>query len=200
VSPEAENTSETSTYHRILDAAIRQVGRNGVRGLRVEQVAKDVGVSAPLLYYHFENRSALIRATLDSGTGVMPTGSATVDPGESGREALTRTLLASLADDPEVRLAGVVRSEVVAAAVFDETLQPRVRQHTEMWCHVIEDLVRHAREDGSAEPAVDQHMAARQLVALVDGIRERWLAAVVDLATARAMVEQAVTMLLTAGR
>ena len=50
----------------ILDAAARLIARRGVRGLRVEEVATEAGVSPPLLYYHFESRAGLVRATLDA--------------------------------------------------------------------------------------------------------------------------------------
>lgn len=193
-------TSDASAYDRILDAASRHIGRHGVGGLRVEQVAKDAGVSVPLLYYHFDNRTSLVRAALDRGMALGVGEVVGPEPGESGRQALTRFLLATLTHDPEVRLASVLRSEALAVAVFDESLQDGVRRGTHAWCRVIHELIVRACEDGSVESSVDQDLAGRQLAALVDGVRERWLAEVVDQAAARAMVESAITMLLPAGR
>jgi AcrR family transcriptional regulator len=200
VGAEAGSTSNASAHRRILDAASRQIGRRGVHGFRVEQVARDVGVSVPLLYYHFDNRTTLVRAALERGMAAGLGGGAGAELGESGRQALTRFLLATLTQDTEIRLASVLRSEALAVAVFDETLQAGVRHQTQVWCRAIDDLIRYACEDGSVESSVDRELTARQLSALVDGVRERWLAEVIDLAAARAMVEGALTMLLPAGR
>lgn len=42
----------------ILEAAVRVIARNGVRGLRVEELASEAGVSTALIYYHFKDRAA----------------------------------------------------------------------------------------------------------------------------------------------
>ncbi|MFD8639447.1 TetR/AcrR family transcriptional regulator [Streptomyces zaomyceticus] len=49
----------------ILEAAARVIARRGVRGLRVEELAAEAGVSKALVYYHFEDRAGLLRSTLE---------------------------------------------------------------------------------------------------------------------------------------
>ncbi|MZE52785.1 TetR family transcriptional regulator, partial [Streptomyces sp. SID5770] len=41
---------------QILEAAARVIARRGVRGLRVEELAAEAGVSTALIYYHFKDR------------------------------------------------------------------------------------------------------------------------------------------------
>lgn len=48
----------------ILEAAATVIARRGVRGLRVEELAVEAGVSKALIYYHFEDRTGLLRRTL----------------------------------------------------------------------------------------------------------------------------------------
>lgn len=194
-----ETVSTSGTRDHILDVAATLTARHGVRALRVQQVAKGAGVSVPLLYYHFDNRAALVRAVLHRGMSTRPSSRITKADAD-GLRSVVHGLLAMLADDPGVRVAGVLRSEALAAAVFDDTLRDGVRHSTDEWCDETADLVRAAVEDGSVDPAIDADRAARQLVALVDGLRERWLAQVVDLDTARATVERAATLLLAPGR
>lgn len=50
---------------QILEAAARLIARSGVRGLRVEQVSAEAGVSTALIYYHFKDRAGLLRRTLE---------------------------------------------------------------------------------------------------------------------------------------
>lgn len=190
----SQTVREASARDRILVAAGQEIARRGVRGLRFEQVAQDAGVSVPLVYYHFANRERLVRATLDRGVGELPAGD-TVVGGAGGVQAVVDYLLASLSADPAVRVTGVLRSEALAAAVFDETLRDGTRQATERWRAALASPVRAACGDD-----VDADRAARQLTALVDGVRERWLAQVIDLDTARAAVERTAPLLLAAER
>ncbi|MFJ1827659.1 TetR/AcrR family transcriptional regulator [Streptomyces sp. NPDC088178] len=50
---------------KILEAGSRCVARNGIRGLRVSDVAKEVGVSNGLIHYHFVDRQGLLTAMLE---------------------------------------------------------------------------------------------------------------------------------------
>lgn len=44
---------------------MRVIARSGVRGLRVEKIAAEAGISTSLIYYHFTNRAGLLRKTLE---------------------------------------------------------------------------------------------------------------------------------------
>ena len=61
---QAERADQTRA--RILDAAIRQFGANGLAGARTEQIAEDAGVNKALLYYYFSNKEALYTAAIES--------------------------------------------------------------------------------------------------------------------------------------
>lgn len=50
----------------ILEAAARVIARRGVRGLRVEELAVEAGVSKALVYYHFEDRAGCCAARWSS--------------------------------------------------------------------------------------------------------------------------------------
>ena len=77
----------------ILDAAIKVIARRGVRGLRVEQVAGEAGVAVSLIYYYFDNRNGLVRATLEHANERAATRTSDGDS-SSGRERAAASLLA----------------------------------------------------------------------------------------------------------
>jgi len=54
-----------SVQNRLLNAAERVVGRQGVRNLTLEAVAHEAGVSKGGLLYHFPSKSALITAIVE---------------------------------------------------------------------------------------------------------------------------------------
>jgi AcrR family transcriptional regulator len=50
---------------RILAAAVRQIAREGIDGVRIARIAMAAGVSTSLVHYHFESRDALLAEALD---------------------------------------------------------------------------------------------------------------------------------------
>ena len=108
--PAAERSrAERGNRVGIVRAAAKAIARNGVRGMRVEEVAAEAGVSPALLYYHFSNREGLVRAALEYASEKAPS-TALAEPAASGDgfEALEAALLGEIGDEPEVREAAVV--------------------------------------------------------------------------------------------
>jgi AcrR family transcriptional regulator len=50
---------------RILRAAVRQIAREGIDGLRIARIATEAGVSSALVHYHFADREQLLAETID---------------------------------------------------------------------------------------------------------------------------------------
>lgn len=176
----------------ILVAAARVISRSGVRGLRVEEVASEAGVSPPLLYYHFASRQGLIRAALQRASDKAPSAALRAETAEtdgaSGYAAVEAALLAELDDDRSVRDNAIVWGEVSATAVFEPELRDDVRQVTEAWSATVAEAVRRGIEDGSIRKGVDPDQAAEVLITLVDGLCNRWLAGAMERKRARELL------------
>jgi len=161
-----------------------------VRGLRVEQVAAEAGVATSLLYYYFDNRNGLVRATLDHANERAAT---TLAPEQaSGREAVEHKLLAELDDDANVRDTSVVWNEVLASAVFEADLRDQLREATRTWVVLVADAIREGLADGSIPAGTDPDRCAGRLTSLVDGLSSRWLAGIVTREEARALLSEAI--------
>jgi AcrR family transcriptional regulator len=50
---------------RILAAAVGQIAREGIDGVRIARIATQAGVSPALVHYHFATRDALLAEALD---------------------------------------------------------------------------------------------------------------------------------------
>jgi AcrR family transcriptional regulator len=174
----------------ILEAAARTIARRGVRGLRVEEVAAEAGVSAPLLYYHFESRSGLVKAALEAASEQAPSTALRGEPGtgRTGFEAMEAALLAELDDEETTRDNAVVWGEVSASAVFEPELRPDVRRVTETWHAEVAEGIRAGIADASINQDVDPDDAADVLITLVDGLLNRWLAGTIELPRARELL------------
>ena len=185
--PDSEGGGERR--EAILVAAARVISRSGVRGLRVEEVASEAGVSPPLLYYHFASRQGLIRAALERASDKAPSAALRAEPDAgSGYEAVEAALLAELGDDRAVRDNAIVWGEVSASAVFDPELREDVRRVTEKWSATVADAIRRGIEDGSVRNGLDPDQAAEVLITLVDGLCNRWLAGAMERERARELL------------
>ncbi|MFD6970036.1 TetR/AcrR family transcriptional regulator [Streptomyces sp. NPDC059949] len=177
----------------ILEAAVRVIARNGVRGLRVEELAAEAGVSTALIYYHFKDRAGLVQRTLsfisDRATGY--TDEALKDTPDA-RTALLQLLLSELQDTPRVRENSTAWGELRASAIFDSDLRETLAVSTRSWSQDTAEAISDAQAAGLADLHVTPLDAAERLTALVEGLSERWLSGSLTLDRARELLTGAV--------
>ncbi|MEU9253427.1 TetR family transcriptional regulator [Streptomyces sp. NPDC048270] len=177
----------------ILEAAVRVIARSGVRGLRVEELATEAGVSTALIYYHFKDRAGLVQRTLafisDRATGY--TDEALKDT-EDARAALLQLLLSELQDIPRVRENSTAWGELRASAIFDADLREPLAESTRSWSQDTADAISDAQAAGLADLSTEPLDAAERLTALVEGLSERWLSGSLGLERARELLTGAV--------
>lgn len=87
--PAAKRVRRTADEARrlILDAAEARLANQGPEGLRLQDIARDVGISHPAILHHFESREGLVRALIarantqlrDSLLGALGEGDASRD-------------------------------------------------------------------------------------------------------------------------
>ncbi|GAB7185330.1 TetR family transcriptional regulator [Kitasatospora sp. Ki12] len=176
----------------ILEAAARVIARRGVRGLRVEELAAEAGVSTALIYYHFKDRTGILRQTLEfiNDRAERYTTERPADaPPPTPREELEQTLLLELQDTVEVRENSTAWGELRASAVFDETLREDLARATRIWVQEIAELLGVVRPMSSAVALAG---AAERLTALLEGLSTRWLSGSLPLAHARTLLADAI--------
>jgi AcrR family transcriptional regulator len=181
----------------ILDAAIGVIARKGVRGLRVEEVAERAGVAVSLLYYHFDNRSGLIRATLKHANERTAETIEDLDADQrSGAELIVTMLLSEIEDPVHARELSILWSEVMAAAFFDPSLREQLAEASARRSALVAETVWRGQEDGSIGALAAPDDLAALLTAAVDGISARWLAGLIGRERARELLAMSVTSLL----
>lgn len=155
----------------ILEHALEAFNENGFHGTTVRDLARRVGVTVPALYYHYENKEAVLVTLLDAGV---------LD--------LTDRVLAAVADggaDPVARFSNAVTAIVLtmtnrsAAANLDSELRhissdyrrahAASRKRLEL---IMLDLVRNGTENGVFEPD-DPNEAVRAILGMFQSIT-RW--------------------------
>jgi AcrR family transcriptional regulator len=181
----------------ILEAATRVIARRGVRGLRVEELAAEAGVSTSLIYYHFNDRAGILRRTLEfisDRAGRYTTERDADAPPLEPREELEQTLLLELQEDPGVRENSTAWGELRASAVFEPDLRQELAKATLEWVHETAELLAQVRP---MAPAVAHTASAERLTALLEGLSIRWLSGSLPLKHARELLAEAIEVELT---
>lgn len=175
-----------------MEAAARVIARRGVRGLRVEELAAEAGVSTALIYYHFKDRAGILRATLEfiNDRAERYTTERGADaPPLDARGELEQTLLLELQDTPEVRENSTAWGELRASAVFDPELREDLARATLVWVQEVAELLGQVRPmNGAAALAA----SAERLTALLEGLSVRWLSGSLPVAHARELMAGAI--------
>lgn len=177
---------------QILEAAARVIARRGVRGLRVEELAAEAGVSTGLIYYHFKDRTGILRHTLEfiNDRAERYTTAHVAEAGPLGpREELDQILLLELQDTPEVRENSSAWGELRASAVFEEVLREDLAKATLVWVQEVAALL--GQVQPMASPAALAG-AAERLTALLEGLSMRWLSGGLRIDHARDLMHDAV--------
>ncbi|MEU4066297.1 TetR/AcrR family transcriptional regulator [Streptomyces wedmorensis] len=184
----------TDRRKAILEAAARVIARRGVRGLRMEELATEAGVSTALLYYHFKDRAGILRNTLEfiSDRADRYTSEEEYADGPlDARQELEQTLLLEFQDLPEVRENSTAWGELRASAIFEPELRGDLAGATLAWIHDVADLLGRIRPSA---PAPTLTASAERLTALLEGLSTRWLSGALPLAHARELTREAVTV------
>ncbi|MCM2387101.1 TetR/AcrR family transcriptional regulator [Streptomyces albipurpureus] len=177
---------------QILEAAARVIARRGVRGLRVEELAAEAGVSTALIYYHFKDRTGVLRQTLAFISDRAERYTTDRDPDDSPltpRQELEESLLLELQDTAQVRENSAAWGELRASAVFDEVLREDLARATLDWIQEVAALLGRVLP---MTPASLLAAAAERLTALLEGLSMRWLSGGTGIGHARDLMRGAI--------
>ncbi len=178
----------------ILESAARVIARRGVRGLRMEELATEAGVSTALIYYHFTDRVGTLRHTLEHISDRAERYTSDRDGSDGPRDArqeLEQSLLLEFQDVPEVRENSAVWGELRASAIFEPELRDDLARATLDWIHDVAHLLGRIHP---TTPAPALAASAERLTGLLEGLATRWLSGALSLTHARGLVREAVSI------
>lgn len=152
----------------ILDATIEQIVRRGLADVRVEDVARAVGVSRGLVFYHFATKESLVAQAFDRAAHRdLDALERSVAGARSYTAALSRVLrqYGPTAGSPSWRL----WIDAWAAALHEPEIRAVSRGLDKRWKAVLSDVLTAGAQAGEFRCA-DPDGAAWRITALVDGL------------------------------
>lgn len=157
----------------ILDHAVAVFSEVGYRGASLREIAARCGISHPGLLHHFPNKETLLLAVLQRRDEV---GAAATRAGGATAVAELRSVIGLVADNAAaaqiVELFATLSAEATAAD------HPAHAYFADRYRRVVDQLTTtfsRAQAEGSLLEAVQPDVAARELVALMDGLQVQWL-------------------------
>jgi AcrR family transcriptional regulator len=157
---------------RLAEAALTVVARDGFDVLSVRTVAREAGVAAGTVQYHFPTRARLLQAAFDHTVEAITARIRQATPRRHApfAEELGRFLRELLPLDERRRRECTVWIALTAAAVVDPELRLRHRDAVTMIRTAVEELIATARAEGQIAPSVEPEPTAEVLCAVVDGL------------------------------
>lgn len=157
----------------ILDRALEVFGEVGYRGASLREIAARCGISHPGLLHHFPTKQALLLAVLERRDESAQ--AAVRETGATGVAEL-RQILDHYAGNAGRR--DVVELFATLSAEATDPAHPAHAFFTDRYGQVVADFVAvysAIRDEGALRPDVEPAGAARELVALMDGVQVQWL-------------------------
>lgn len=157
----------------ILDQAMALFGEAGYRGTSLRLIAQRCGISHPGLLHHFPTKESLLLAVLEHRDAVDDVWLYAGDP--RGVDRLRR--LADLTELNATRR-GIVELFTLLAAEATSPEHPAHPYFVRRYRTSVADALRAYEEAAAAgvlRPGIDPVVAARQLIALMDGLQVQWL-------------------------
>jgi AcrR family transcriptional regulator len=167
-SPSATRLPAAERREQLLDVTKAIVAERGFHAVSIEAVARDAGVSRPIVYGHFDDLQGLLEAlvlregarALDQLQEFLPGDLAAGDPRELLLAGL-RGYLEAVRDDPDTWRLVLMPPECAPALLRDLLARGRSA--------VVAHLAEAARPGlGSGGPSPDPEMTARTLSAVAD--------------------------------
>jgi len=157
----------------ILRTALEQFGEQGYRGASLRDIAARCAISHPGLLYHFPNKQALLMEVLEHRDEVDRAEQASAD--DTGIDVLRRMVRSASVNQSRP---GIVEMFVVVSAESTASDHPAHDYFVERYARLIDEVAQAYRVMRDAEQLVDgvnPLLAARQLIALMDGLQVQWL-------------------------
>jgi len=161
--PRRRRTADVAR-HEILEAAARRLAQSGPQGLRLQDVAADVGISHPAVLHHFGSREGLVHAVIEQAIvklqeDLVRSLSATPQGDKPDTAALFERVFETLSDRGYGRLMAWLL--LSGYDPFDETARAN-------WARIgeVAHTVRMKRLKGKRKPPFEDTMFALVLSAL----------------------------------
>jgi AcrR family transcriptional regulator len=153
-----------SRRDELVAAAFQRVAQGGFEGLRLRQVAEDIGIDHSTLYHHIVTKQALIEAVADFTIGQFRATSPIAADPATGLHAHLQALAHLMLERPELF---TVAAELDLRARRDPAVARMMDRYESGWRRALATLLADSRSTVAMHPEV----AVEVVIAAIKGVR-----------------------------
>ena len=151
-------------------AALAVIARDGLEGLTMRVVAKEAGFTTGALTHYFQSKDELLIAASEAGADVVRPEMDVAATGASARAALRDLLYTVLPTSPAMKAQWRFWVAFWERAAHSPPVQRVMRERYFEYTNRVAMVIRRSQEQGETPRGVDAEAAAREVIALIDGI------------------------------
>jgi AcrR family transcriptional regulator len=151
-------------------AALAVIARDGLEGLTMRVVAKEAGFTTGALTHYFQSKDELLIAASEAGADVVRPEMDDAATGDSARAALRDLLYTVLPTSPAMKAQWRFWVAFWERAAHSPQVQRVMRERYFEYTNRVATVIRRSQEQGETPRGVDAERAAREVIALIDGI------------------------------
>lgn len=164
-----ENTRRSEDRaHALILAAYDTIAEKGFEGLRLREVADEVGINHATLHHYFPTKEALVQAVVVYATQSL--GETVVSPEGTPADQLRshfRLLRQRIREDPA---AFIVLTEVGLRAQRDPAIRAIVQPQAQGWFAFLVGILQAGIERGDWPKHLDAEAAASAIIAVIQSV------------------------------
>lgn len=166
-----EDSVREEQRQRLLDSAIRAIGKSGFDSVRLRDIAAGAGVTTGMIQYYFDSRQAFLVAALEKvGLDQINWWTQICEVEADPWKRLTLLIAACADPNPEVAIEqSAAWLEFCACAGRHAELRVMLSAVNQRWREVVLDTIRLGCSTGAFCPVLDEALVTDAIVAILDG-------------------------------
>lgn len=148
--------NQTDRQAEILQVALELIGKKGIQGLTIKNISKEIGISEPAIYRHFESKTEILLGVLSSlkDMAVMLAGIVTTYDAKATEKLdfLFSRMLDLFSETPS--MVSVIFSEEIFNN--DETLKSKINEIVTLHTNTIETIILKGQNENNIRTDIDE--------------------------------------------
>ncbi len=165
---------KTKRQLEIIDTSINLISQKGIQGLTIKNISKEIGISEPAIYRHFENKISILIAILNSfkemGEMLSNLAQTNDDTAINKIEFMFSKILKLFIDQPA--LISIVFSEEIFKN--EAILKTKIVEILNLYQTNIENIINKGKEDNNVRKDIDTKSLALIAMGSLRLLVKRW--------------------------
>lgn len=165
---------QTERQTQILSVAMEIIAKKGIQGFTIKNLSKEIGISEPAIYRHFENKVAILITILDNFKEMMEMMSTSIMKSDNIAiekiEHLLLTMLDKFIEQPTI--VSVIFSEEIFKNEI--VLKNKIVEIQNLNQSMIENIIEKGQADNNVRKDIDKNTLALIFMGAFRLLVKRW--------------------------